>query len=94
MNNDPIYALDLVLMAKIAVKDTAIAISETSTPYIREALLKQFHQNVAAHATAFQYTLSQGITPTYVPEHLVQMDFRNAIVALKMPIPTAAVKPG
>jgi spore coat protein F len=93
MTNDSIYALDLVLTAKIALKNTAIAISETSTPYIREALLKQFHQNVMAHAMAFQYTLSHGITPTYIPENLVQMDFQNALKALNMPIPTA-VKPG
>jgi spore coat protein F len=87
MTNDRIYAIDLVLTAKIALKNTAIALSETSTPYIREALLKQFHQNLMAHAAAFQYTLSHGLTPTYRPENLVQMDFQHALMALNMPIP-------
>jgi spore coat protein F len=90
MTDDRFYAIDLVLTAKIALKNTAIALSETSTPYIREALLKQFHQNVMAHASAFQYTLSHGLTPTYRPEKLVQVDFQNALMALKMPIPTFA----
>jgi spore coat protein F len=88
VNNDRFYALELLLSAKTAVRDAAIAISETSTPYVREALLKQFHENVMMHATAFNYTLCIGLTPSYSPEHVIRNDFENAQIALQMPVPS------
>jgi spore coat protein F len=86
--DDRFYALELLLSAKTAVRDTAIAISETSTPYVREALLKSFHHNVMMHAQAFNYTLSRGITPSYTPELVIQNDFQNAQIALNLPVPS------
>ncbi|AFH64013.1 spore coat protein [Paenibacillus caseinilyticus] len=84
--NDRFYALELLLTAKTAIRDTSIAISETSTPFVREALLQAFEQNVMAHAMAFHYTLSRGITPSYTPERVIQNDFENARYALQLPI--------
>ncbi|WP_426455064.1 spore coat protein [Paenibacillus sp. S-38] len=86
MIDDRYYALELLLTAKTAVRDTAIALSETSTPFVREALLKSFQQNVMAHAMAFGYTLSHGITPSYTPERVIQNDFELARIALQLPI--------
>lgn len=74
MDKDRFYALDLLLSAKSAVRDTSIAISETSTPYLREALLNLFFENVRMHGNAFNYTLSIGLTPSYSPENVIQND--------------------
>jgi spore coat protein F len=87
VNNDRFYALDLLLSAKTSVRDAAIAISESSTPYVREALLKQFHENVMMHAAAFNYTLGIGLTPSYSPESVIRNDFESAQIALQMPVP-------
>lgn len=88
MNHDRFYALDLLLSAKTSVRDAAVAITETSTPYVREALLNHFHENVMMHAAAFGYTLSTGLTPSYSPESVIRNDFENAHIALQMPVPS------
>ncbi|MFC0213129.1 spore coat protein [Paenibacillus chartarius] len=87
MMDDRFYALELLLTAKTGIRDTAVAISETSTPSVRDVLLRQFEEEAQAHQTVFLYTLSRGLTPSYSPEQLIRNDFENAYMALQLPLP-------
>ena len=83
---DKILSIDLQLFAKEGIKNTAIALSETSTPYVRDALTRMFLAGLQTHARTFTFNLMQGVTPTYRPEQLIRNDFLNARYALAMPV--------
>jgi spore coat protein CotF len=86
LKDERFYALKLLSSAKTAIREAFIAISETTTSYVREALLKQFSENLRMHESAFNYTLSIGLTPLYSPESVIRNDFENARIALEMPV--------
>lgn len=69
---------------KNAIRNTSIAITETSTPYVREVLTKQLNQDIKAHARIFNYMLSKGLYPSYNIDKVIQNDIKNANQVLKM----------
>ncbi|MDM8102238.1 MULTISPECIES: spore coat protein [Oceanobacillus] len=46
---DMTFALDFLVRAKEGVRNTAVALTETTTPELREALRKQLLQGIAMH---------------------------------------------
>lgn len=46
---DMTFALDFLVRAKEGVRNTAVALTETTTPELREALRKQLFQGIAMH---------------------------------------------
>jgi spore coat protein CotF len=46
---DTTFALDFLVRAKEAVRNTAIALTETTTPELRTVLRKQLFQGIAMH---------------------------------------------
>jgi spore coat protein CotF len=46
---DTTFALDFLVRAKEAVRNTAVALSETITPELRTVLRKQLFQSIAMH---------------------------------------------
>ena len=65
IDTDAFAAGNLLASTKTCIRDTSIAITETSTPEVREVLTKQLNQLIQAHARIFYYMLSRGLYPSY-----------------------------
>ncbi|MRH44446.1 spore coat protein CotH [Aquibacillus halophilus] len=91
MKDDRFYALELLLAAKHIVKDASSVITETSTPLVREALLKQLNEMVHLHAKTFHYAHDKGIFPSYKRDLLIQMDIHQGFKAVHSSIDTTQV---
>ena len=76
-DTDAFAAKNLLSSLKSCVKDTSAAITETSTPEVREVLTKQLNQLIQAHARVFYYLLSRGLYPSYDLEKMIQNDLQR-----------------
>ncbi|PZE21274.1 spore coat protein [Paenibacillus xerothermodurans] len=81
---DQVVAYDLLHSTKTGIKGTAIAISESATPEVRQMLLTQFNQSVSLHAQVSEYLISKGwYHPVKVKEQ-INLDLKNAKTALNL----------
>ncbi|WP_274364935.1 spore coat protein [Paenibacillus thermotolerans] len=78
------YAAHLLGFVKTAVRNYAIAITETATPQLRGTLQKQLNAAIALHGKAFQFMYDRGLYPAYDLERLLALDTKNAAKALEM----------
>lgn len=78
------YAGQLLIFAKTAVRTYAIAITETSTPQLRDLLQKQLNAAIALHGKIFQFMLQRGFYPSYDLQKLLANDVANANKALSL----------
>ncbi|WP_055110272.1 spore coat protein [Paenibacillus ihumii] len=78
------YAGQLLGFAKTAVRTYAIAITETSTPQLRETLQKQLNAAIQLHAKVFYFMLENGYYPSYDLPKLLANDVANANKALAL----------
>lgn len=78
------YAGDLLAFAKTAVRNYAIAITETATPELRNVLAKQLQLAVNCHARIYNYMYQRGYYPSYNLEKLLNNDINLANKALSM----------
>ncbi len=78
------YAARLLIFAKTAVRNYAIAITETATPSLCETFKKQLNQAIQLHSKVFEFMLNKGIYPAYDLNRLLANDQKVAAVALNM----------
>jgi spore coat protein F len=78
------FAGNLLGMAKTLVRNYAIAITETSTPNLREVLTKQMLAVIHLHAQVFYFMLERNYYPSYDLNQLLATDVQNAEFALSM----------
>lgn len=78
----PFYAGDLLAFLKTAVRNLAIAITETATPALRAVLVKQLNSAIQAHSTIYNYMYKRGYYPSYDLNRLLQNDVTLANRAL------------
>lgn len=78
------FAAHLLLFAKTAVRNYAIAITETATPSLCDTLVKQLNQAIQLHYKVFAFMQSKGLYPAYDLKLLLASDQKNAAEALKM----------
>lgn len=74
----------LLGFAKTAVRNYAIAITETATPQLRETLSKHLNACIALHAKVFYFMLERGYYPSYNLEQLLANDVKMAHTALSL----------
>ena len=79
------YAGQLLGFAKTAVRNYAIAITETATPKLREILQKQLNHAIALHAKVFQFMYERGFYPSYNLNKLLANDAKQAKLAINLP---------
>jgi len=84
--NDPIYAGQLLGSTKSCIRNSAIAITETATPMVRETLACQLNEAIGLHEKIFNYMLHKGLYPAYDIEKVLANDIANAQMALQRPI--------
>ncbi|GGE13141.1 spore coat protein [Marinithermofilum abyssi] len=80
-----LYAGDLLGLTKTAVRNYAIAITETATPMLRQVLTKQLMMVVHLHGMIFYYMLQRSMYPAYDLNQLLAGDVRHATRALSLP---------
>jgi spore coat protein F len=78
------YAGDLLAFAKTAVRNYAVAITETATPVLRRTLVKQLMKAIDTHERVFNYMYERGYYPAYDLNQLLMNDVRNANKAISM----------
>ncbi|MCY8235446.1 spore coat protein [Priestia endophytica] len=78
------YAGDLLAFSKAAVRNYAVAITETATPKLRKVLAKQLRLAIKCHARIYQYMYERGYYPSYNLEKLLNNDINLANKALSM----------
>lgn len=76
------YAGQLLGFAKTAVRNYAVAITETATPSLRDVFQKQLNAAIQCHAKAFQFMLKHGYYPAYDLKTLLGNDQKMAAEAL------------
>jgi spore coat protein F len=76
------FAGNLLGMVKTLVRNYAIAITETSTPSLREVLTKQMLAAIHLHAQVFYFMLERNYYPSYNLNQLLATDVQNAQFAL------------
>jgi len=78
------YAGHLLIFSKTAVRNYAIAITETATPSLCETFKKQLNQAIQLHSKVFEFMLNKGIYPAYDLNRLLANDQKAAAEALNM----------
>lgn len=78
------YAGHLLGFAKTAVRNYAIAITETATPHVRQTLQNQLNRAIILHGKVFYYMYMRGLYPSYQLDQLLLTDMHNAQLALNM----------
>lgn len=78
------YAGDLLAFSKAEVRNTAIALTETATPYLREMLTRHLNDAIKGHGEIFRYMYDHGLYPYYHLRELLQNDVQLAQKALSM----------
>lgn len=76
------YAGHLLGFAKTAVRNYAIAITETATPQLRETFQKHLNNAITLHGKVFAFMYERGLYPSYQLEQLLAMDVSIANKAL------------
>jgi spore coat protein F len=79
---DSFLAGDLLAFAKTAVRNYAVAITETATPALRAVLQKQLNLAINSHGRIYSYMYANGLYHSYNLNKLLQNDMmlaRNAI---------------
>lgn len=83
---DQVIATDLLISAKSGIKNYAVALSETTTPEVREALKNQLNTAIDVHERITKYMISKGY---YHPENVneqIAVDMQATEAALNLPL--------
>ncbi|MGS2780434.1 spore coat protein [Robertmurraya sp. GLU-23] len=81
---EQVIATDLLMAAKSAIKNYAIAISECATPELRQALTEQLNDTIRSHEQITNYMINKGYYhPVDVLEQL-RLDQQAAKTALNL----------
>ncbi|WP_018665533.1 spore coat protein [Heyndrickxia acidiproducens] len=75
---------ELLVTSKSAVRNYAIAITETATPALRNVLVRHLNSAIDLHARVFHYMYENGLYPAYHLRELLSNDVKNANRALRM----------
>ncbi|HAQ06906.1 MAG TPA: spore coat protein [Bacillus bacterium] len=83
-STDSFLAGDLLAFAKTAVRNYAIAITETATPAVRKVMKKQLNQAIDMHEQIFSYMYKKGLYPSYNLSEILKNDMMLAKRAMSM----------
>lgn len=71
---EQVIATDLLLGTKSAIKNYAAAISETTTPEVKNVLRRQMDDAINAHSRISTYMMNKGYYNAYEPQAQLNMD--------------------
>ena len=82
---DQVVASDLLFSSKSAITNISLAISETTSPNIRNILRKQLDDAINSHQKISSLMLNKGWYHANNIDEQIKLDLRNAQAALNLP---------
>jgi similar to spore coat protein len=79
---DQVLASDFLISAKTGVKSYAIALTESSTPEVRETLQHQLQEAITLHGKITDYMINKGWYHPYNPMEQINLDMKYSNTAL------------
>lgn len=76
--SDQVIATDLLNSAKTGITGCAMALSETTSPAVRDVLRRQFDDAVSFHEKVSNYMINQGWYHPYNVKEQIRMDIQSA----------------
>jgi similar to spore coat protein len=82
--NDHVVATDYMNSIKAGIKSLSTALTEASTPRVRQVLRNQLNDALNTHEQFYNYYSSKGWYDAYNISHQIQMDLNNAQSTLSL----------
>jgi similar to spore coat protein len=79
---DQVIATDFLMSSKSGIQNYAVAITETMTPELRVALIKQLNDMITAHEAISDYVMKKGYYSAYDIQEQYRIDLQAADTAL------------
>ncbi|MBU8907890.1 spore coat protein [Desertibacillus haloalkaliphilus] len=80
---DQVIATDMLMAAKSAIKNYALAITEAATPEVRQTLIKHLEDEIDFHRKISNYMIEQGYYNPHDTAKQLQVDLSTANAALQ-----------
>lgn len=84
MLDDLAIATDFLVTAKAAVRNLAVAITETATPSVKKILRRELDIAIDTHDKIAQYMIKKEMYHAYDIEEQVEHDLKKADIALEL----------
>ncbi|MED4207320.1 spore coat protein [Neobacillus mesonae] len=81
---DQVIATDFLISAKAAVRNYAVAITETATPELKTALRQQLNDAIATHEKITNYMMAKGLYHPHDLSEQLQLDLTAADTAINL----------
>lgn len=81
---DQIIASDLLLSTKSGVRNYAVALTEASSPQVRQTLRRHLEDAIVAHEQVSAYMAAKGWYQAYDMSAQVELDLQNAQTAMNL----------
>jgi len=81
---DQVIATDFLIGTKTAVKDLALAFTESSSTEVRELLRRHLDEALNMHHKASEFMASKGWYDAYNISHQIQMDLKTTETVLNL----------
>lgn len=81
---EQVIATDFLLAAKAGVRNYSAAISEATSPEVREVLRRHLHTAVATHEKILDYMIRNGYYHTYNPPEQLAVDLQTSDTVLRI----------
>ncbi|AOY77913.1 spore coat protein [Clostridium formicaceticum] len=81
---EQVIATDFLLAIKSTVRNYAIALSETTTPEVREVLRRHLEVAINTHESMLKYMQDKGYYHVHDPQEQMKVDMKNANNALNL----------
>jgi len=81
---EQVIATDFLLASKTAIKNYALALSETATPEVRDTLRRQFDVAVGTHERITNYMMKKGYYHAYNPQEQIRVDMKAADTVMSL----------
>ncbi|MBB6732763.1 spore coat protein [Cohnella zeiphila] len=81
---DQVIATDLLIAAKSGVRNYAMAVTETTSPEIRQTLIRQLDEAIDMHEQMVNYMIGKDWYHPWDAEEQLRLDLKNAETALNL----------
>ncbi|GHI01550.1 spore coat protein [Neobacillus kokaensis] len=81
---DQVIATDFLISAKAAVRNYAVAITETATPELKTALQQQLNDAIATHEKITIYMMAKGYYHPHDLSEQLQLDLTTSKTAINL----------
>lgn len=81
---DQVIATDFLISAKAAVRNYAVALTETATPELKATLKQQLNDAIATHEKITNYMMEKGFYHPHDLGEQLQLDLNTADTAINL----------